>query len=71
MPKLTEFGRKLPKAQQQQALAFADISERLQRAAAGLYPGVPWQRWTPAMWDRIFEMAEKEWADGGGGGGSI
>jgi len=61
--KLTEFGRKLPKAQQEQALAFADVSERLQKAAAELYPDVPWQQWTPAMWDEIFEVAEKEWVN--------
>jgi len=63
MAKLTKFGRKLPKAEQELALAVADIGERLKRAAKELYPGVDWKFWTSEMWDKIYEKAEKEWAD--------
>lgn len=60
--KLTDFGRKLPSGQQEQALAVADVGNRLQSVAARLYPGISWKDWTLEMWEGIYEVAEEEWA---------
>jgi len=61
--KLTEFGKKLPKAQQEQALALADVAKRLEKARDELYPGVHPRQWTEEMRDEIWTRAEEEWAD--------
>lgn len=61
--KLTEFGRTLPKAQREQALALAGVAVRLKAVGAKLYPGIPCQKWTLDMWDAIYSEAEKEWED--------
>lgn len=61
--RLTNFGRKLPPAQQRQALALADVGKRLRRTGEELYPGIPTKRWTSEMWDKIYELAESRWVD--------
>lgn len=60
---LTEFGRSLPKAAQEQAVALADVANRLKKAGRELYPGVAWHKWTPEMWDKVYARAEKQWAE--------
>lgn len=63
MVNLTEFGRKLSKEAQEQALAIADLGNRIKAAAHELYPGIHWRMWTQGMWAKIYARAEEQWAE--------
>ena len=63
MPRLTEFGKKLSRDDQRQALALADVAGQLRKAGEELYPDVPWSKWTPAQWEEIYARADEMWAE--------
>jgi len=72
MLKLTEFGKKLPPEQQEQALAIAHIGELLRQAKAEVYPDAPpWHKWTPAQWDEIYARADELWLEEKDGGHQV
>jgi len=60
---LTEFGKQLSADEQEQAVALATVGRCLRQAGEELYPGLPWERWTQEMWNKIYDRAEEMWRE--------